>query len=93
MFRIASDHPCLAGHFPGRPLVPAVLILDEVATVLRRRHGRRVVRVVEARFQAPLAPDQAAHIHVEAIAAGDVWRFEVRRGATLLARGRLETAT
>ena len=28
---IAADHPSLPGHFPGQPVVPGVVILDEVS--------------------------------------------------------------
>jgi 3-hydroxyacyl-[acyl-carrier-protein] dehydratase len=91
-FRVAPDHPCLAGHFPGRPLVPAVLILDHVATALRRGHGLRLVRIVDARFNAPLRPGESASIRLDAPDSGAVWRFEVHRGEALLVRGRLEVA-
>lgn len=29
-FEFPREHPALRGHFPGNPVVPAVLILDEV---------------------------------------------------------------
>ena len=37
---IRADHPSLPGHFPGTPLVPGVVILDEIVAALaewRRR--------------------------------------------------------
>ena len=27
---IAAEHPALAGHFPGAPILPGVLLLDEM---------------------------------------------------------------
>ena len=36
---ISANHPSLPGHFPGAPLVPGVLILDEVLAALRDKHN------------------------------------------------------
>jgi 3-hydroxymyristoyl/3-hydroxydecanoyl-(acyl carrier protein) dehydratase len=31
---IAAEHPALAGHFPGSPIVPGVVLLDEMVRAL-----------------------------------------------------------
>lgn len=61
-FRIAPDHPALPGHFPGRPIVPGVLVLDHVIACVRERTGRDVVRVPRVKFAAPLLPGEVARV-------------------------------
>ena len=52
-FSIPSDHPCLAGHFPGRPIVPGVVILDEaVALILHDRPANRVTGLDDVKLLA-----------------------------------------
>jgi acyl-coenzyme A synthetase/AMP-(fatty) acid ligase len=61
-FRIAADHPCLPGHFPGRPIVPGVLILDHVTVGARERTGREVARFPRVKFASPLLPEECASV-------------------------------
>ncbi len=96
--RVDADHPCLAGHFPGRPIVPGVLILDEVLAVVLARHGgaRRLLRLPQVKFLQPLLPDEAAIIACELEAApADALRvrFRVLRDEQLLVSGELLLGT
>lgn len=86
-FTIAADHPCLAGHFPGRPLVPGVVLLEQVLQAIEAHTGIQAgaLRLPQAKFIAPLLPGQAATVVLEGCAPR--WKFKVARGAQLLARG------
>ena len=57
---IPADHPSLAGHFPGAPVVPGVVILDEVAAALAEwRSGCQLTGVRAVKFLLPLKPEQS----------------------------------
>ena len=89
-FRVAADHPSLPGHFPGSPLVPGVMLLEQVALALRAWRGERLARVQDAKFVVPLLPEQQAQVTLTDM-HGRV-RFEIRRDDELLARGTVEGA-
>lgn len=59
-FQVPADHPSLPGHFPGRPIVPGVLLLDRVLEALQRRTGRASARVSQVKFVSALRPDETA---------------------------------
>lgn len=90
-FRIDAGHPCLPGHFPGRPLIPAVVLMEAVAEALRHWRGTRLAGIADAKFLAPLAPGQDAEVLLEVQAAGTI-RFTLRAGTQVFARGRVEDA-
>lgn len=90
---IDAQHPALPGHFPGQPLVPGVILLEQVAIALRAWRGQRLARVLEAKFMAPLLPDEAATLRLSgASTGGSKIRFAIERDGTLLARGVVEAA-
>ena len=64
-FRVAAEHPSLPGHFPGHPVVPGVVLLDEV--LARLPEG---ARLLTAKFTAPVAPGVDVEIHSAAEPAG-----------------------
>ena len=78
-FVVEHCHPCLPGHFPGRPLVPGVVILDQVLAAVEERHGPLgTLRLPQVKFVGPLLPGQAARVELEGEAPR--WRFRVLRG-------------
>jgi 3-hydroxymyristoyl/3-hydroxydecanoyl-(acyl carrier protein) dehydratase len=88
--RIDASHPALAGHFPGNPVVPGVVVLERVAAVLHAWRGERVEKL-DAKFVQPLLPDEDAVIELEADAAR-VHFTVTRMDGVALARGSLQTA-
>ena len=56
---ITADHPSLPGHFPGAPLVPGVVILDEVVSALREwQKDCKLTGIRTVKFLRPLHPEQ-----------------------------------
>ena len=85
-FSIPSDHPSLPGHFPGRPIVPGVVLIDRVLDAIEASHGPLgALRLPQVKFAQPLLPDEIAQVELD----GETprWRFRVLRGDTLLASG------
>lgn len=87
---IPLDHPSLAGHFPGHPVVPGVVVLDLVRQALERWQPGAVIKGFPmAKFQALLAPGQGFEIQLDEPSPGTI-RFECYTAEHLLVQGRLE---
>nr|WP_302474376.1 hypothetical protein [Roseococcus sp. MDT2-1-1] len=75
----------MPGHFPGHPIVPGVLLLDEVMQAIARRDGAAPTALLRAKFIAPVAPEET--VEVEFGPAGPRLSFTCHVGARVVARG------
>jgi 3-hydroxyacyl-[acyl-carrier-protein] dehydratase len=86
---IAVTHPSLPGHFPGEPIVPGVVILDEVQSAARAlAGGGRLAALPAVKFLAPLRPGERAECVLERRADGAIL-FRVERAGAVIAQGSL----
>jgi 3-hydroxymyristoyl/3-hydroxydecanoyl-(acyl carrier protein) dehydratase len=85
--RVPPTHPALPGHFPGRPVVPGVVILDQVIDAAERCSGHplQVTALPVAKFLSPLLPGVAAAVQFSR--HGKAWSFVVTSGDVTIARG------
>jgi 3-hydroxyacyl-[acyl-carrier-protein] dehydratase len=89
---ISADHPSLPGHFPGTPIVPGVVILDEILAALTEWRGDSHVTAIRAvKFLAPLKPQQPFTISLSAGRdAEDAVDFSCRVDDRVVVEGRLQ---
>ena len=77
---VPEQHPAFAGHFPGRPILPGVVLLDRVvrlARTLADEDGLAVGWAVsQAKFLSPVGPGEKLIFVLTSDARGG-WRFVV----------------
>src|SRR6476660_1559993 len=91
---IRANHPSLPGHFPDAPLVPGVVILDEVIAALAEwDQNSQLSGIRMVKFLAPLQPEQAFTISLSLRneRAADV-NFCCRAEDHVIVEGQLEVA-
>lgn len=76
---IASTHPAFAGHFPSRPIVPGVVLLDVSlraigATLLADGDdfASAICQIAAAKFLSPVVPGEPLWLEVESPRKGAV---------------------
>jgi 3-hydroxyacyl-[acyl-carrier-protein] dehydratase len=81
-FVVPAGHPALPGHFPGRPIVPGVLLLDAVMQAAGIGRGW----LLRAKFTAPVGPGEAVGITLDARGPGRTG-FTCRCGGRVVLSG------
>lgn len=86
-----ADHPALPGHFPGRPLVPGVMLLAHVHALLDEcLPGYRLTGLPVVKFLQPVLPEipLLLGIEVRALKQNEAHgRFILRSEGQLMAQG------
>jgi 3-hydroxyacyl-[acyl-carrier-protein] dehydratase len=85
---VTINEPYFQGHFPNRPIMPGVLIIEAMAqtagTLVMETLGAEgedslvyFLTIDSARFRKPVTPGDQLHVRVEKIRNhGDVWKFK-----------------
>ena len=84
---VTINEDYFAGHFPGHPIMPGVLIIEAMAQTAAvlvidtagKQLGSLVyfMSVEQARFRRPVGPGDNLHLHVEKLhSRGRVWKFK-----------------
>lgn len=82
---VGVDHPAFPGHFPGRPLVPGVLLLQLALRAVEGELATTVRGLSAVKFLSPALPGQPLDLAFSAGPGGV--RFEIRSGARQVATG------
>lgn len=87
---IGADHPSLAGHFPGHPVVPGVVMLGEIMKAVRETTTENIefVGMPSAKFLSPLNPGEPLRIRLDQQGDGTT-AFTCTTGSRLIASGSL----
>lgn len=88
---VPHDHPAFAGHFPGRPIVPGVVLLDRAVQAVEQASGRRAVGVGSVKFLSAVGPGATLEFSWAATAAGAL-RIDIASGGAAVATGTLTMA-
>jgi 3-hydroxymyristoyl/3-hydroxydecanoyl-(acyl carrier protein) dehydratase len=89
---VPVDHPAFAGHFPSRPIVPGVVLLDRIMQLVATELGEQVVGVGSTKFLSPVGPGATLEFSWAA-ATGRSVRFDIASDAGVaVATGTLKLA-
>lgn len=91
IWRVPLDHPAFEGHFPGNPIVPGVVLMDQALLFAQMQPGSSMGpwRVLQAKFLSSCGPGDELVFAFHGGVRGGV-SFEVRCAGRDVASGSLQ---
>ncbi|HEX9140174.1 MAG TPA: hypothetical protein VF848_10305 [Steroidobacteraceae bacterium] len=88
LLTIPADHPALAGHFPGNPIVPGVVLLAEALRAVEAASGISLERcqIGSVKFQKTVAPGEKLAVEFTVDPAGGI-AFALRSADRVAVQG------
>lgn len=88
LLSIAPDHPAFRGHFPGRPIVPGVVLLDHALDAIGNLTDSDLsaCQISAVKFLSPVLPGEPVHVRCETLTNGAI-RFDILSGERKVATG------
>ncbi len=88
---ISPSHPALPGHFPGAPVVPAVVLIEQLAEALQRVTGQPVTRIRQLRLLDLIEPGRRIDVECKE-KTPDSWRLTCTVAGKPVAKGSFSSA-
>lgn len=87
---VPRDHPCFAGHFPGHPILPGVLLLERVLSLAIVSLGKPLneCSLSNIKFLSAVEPGDELDLQLVSLNPND-YKFTVHIAQTGIAAGRL----
>ncbi|MHB1074932.1 hypothetical protein [Thiobacillus sp.] len=87
---VPADHPAFPGHFPGRPIVPGVVLLDQAILFAEKLLGKAGAhwQIGNAKFLSPVGPAETLVFSLQTTPRGSIV-FTVKSGTRDVASGSL----
>lgn len=91
---VLPEHPAFPGHFPGRPITPGVVLLDQALIFLGQELGVPIAscRLGAAKFLSPVEPGETLTFAFQPRGANGV-QVDIRAGERLAASASLQIHT
>lgn len=85
---VPADHPAFAGHFPGNPILPGVVLLDMALQTIATSCGIApdCCEISSVKFLSPAVPGDELVIR-HSLSVGGTIRFDINAGMRKIASG------